>query len=67
MTTPQACREAEITVQGYYRRGKEYRGLRLDQANRVKELERENAKLKRFLAELWLGKQVNRGVAEENF
>ena len=42
-TTPQACKEAEITVQTYYRWRKEYGGLKLDQAKRLKELERENA------------------------
>ena len=46
-TTPQACKEAEITVQTYYRWRKEYGGLKLDQAKRLKELEKENAKLKR--------------------
>jgi putative transposase len=39
-TTPQACKEAEITVQTYYRWRKEYGGLKLDQAKRLKELER---------------------------
>ena len=42
-TTPQACKEAEITVQTYYRWRKEFGGLKLDQAKRLKELERENA------------------------
>ena len=46
-TTPQVCKEAEITVQTYYRWRKEYGGLKLDQAKRLKELEKENAKLKR--------------------
>jgi hypothetical protein len=40
-TTPQACKEAEITVQTFYRWRKEYGGLKLDQAKRLKELERE--------------------------
>ena len=44
-TTPQACKEAEITQQTYYRWRKEYGGLKLNQAKRMKELERENAKL----------------------
>src|SRR5271157_5168022 len=43
-TTPQACKEAEITAQTYYRWRKEFGGLKLDQAKRLKELERENAK-----------------------
>lgn len=66
-TTPQACKEAEVTVQTYYRWRKEYGGLKLDQAKRLKELERENAKLKRLVAELSLEKQVLKDVAEGNF
>src|ERR1700682_4077310 len=63
-TTPQACKEVEITMHTYYRWRKEYGGLKLDQAKRLKELERENAKLKRLVAELSLEKQVLRDVAE---
>ena len=66
-TTPQACKEAEITEQTYYRWRKEYGGLKLDQAKRLKELERENAKLKRLVAELSLEKQILKDVAEGNF
>jgi putative transposase len=66
-TTPQACKEAEITVQTYYRWRKEYGGLKLDQAKRLKELERENAKLKRLVAELSLEKQILKDVAGGNF
>jgi transposase-like protein len=66
-TTPQACKEAEITAQTYYRWRKEFGGLRLDQAKRLKELERENAKLKRLVAELSLEKQILKDVAEGNF
>jgi transposase-like protein len=66
-TTPQACKEAEITIQTYYRWRKEYGGLKLDQAKRLKELERENAKLKRVVAELSLEKQVLKDIAEGNF
>ncbi len=66
-TTPQACKEAEITVQTYYRWRKEYGGLKLDQAKRLKELEKENTKLKRLVAELSLEKQVLKDVAEGNF
>ena len=66
-TTPQACKEAEITVQTYYRWRKEYGGLKLDQAKRLKELERENVKLKRVVAELSLEKQVLKDIAEGNF
>jgi putative transposase len=66
-TTPQACKEAEITQQTYYLWRKEYGGLKLDQAKRLKELERENAKLKRLVAELSLEKQILKDVAGGNF
>ena len=66
-TTPQACKEAEITQQTYYRWRKEFGGLKLDQAKRLKELEKENAKLKRLVAELSLEKQILKDVAEGNF
>jgi putative transposase len=46
-TTAQACKDAEVTEQTYYRWRKEYGGLKLDQARRLKELEKENARLKR--------------------
>jgi choline dehydrogenase-like flavoprotein len=59
--------EAEITQQTYYRWRKEFGGLKLDQAKRMKELERENAKLKRLVAELSLEKQILKDVAEGNF
>ena len=65
--TPQACKEAQITIQTYYRWRKEYGGLKLNQAKRMKELERENAKLKRLVAELSLEKQILKDVASGNF
>ena len=66
-TTPQACRDAEITAQTYYRWRKEFGGLKLDQAKRLKELEKENSRLKRLVADLSLEKQVLREVAQGNF
>jgi len=66
-TTPQAAREAEITEQTYYRWRREFGGLKLDQAKRLKELEKENSRLKRLVAELSLEKQVLRDVAQGNF
>ena len=63
-TTPQACKEAEIHTQTYYRWRKEYGGLKREQAKRLKELEKENARLKRLVAQLSLEKQVLREVAE---
>ena len=66
-TTPQACKEAAITVQTFYRWRKEYGGLKMDQAKRMKELEKENGKLKRLVAELSLDKQILKDIAEGNF
>ena len=66
-TTPQACRDAQITAQTYYRWRKEFGGLKLDQAKRLKELEKENGRLRRLVAELSLEKQVLRDVAQGNF
>jgi putative transposase len=66
-TTLQACKEVEIHIQTYYLWRKEYGGLKLDQAKRRKDLERENSKLKLLVAELSLEKQVLKDVAEGNF
>jgi putative transposase len=60
--TPVACREAGISLQSYYRWRKEYGGLEIDQARRMKDLERENVHLKRLVADLSLEKQVLRSV-----
>jgi putative transposase len=65
-TTPQACRNAQITAQTYYRWRKGFGGLKLDQAKRHKELAKENSRLKRLVAELSLEKQVLREVAQGN-
>jgi transposase-like protein len=66
-TTPQGCREAGITEQTFYRWRKEYGGLKVDQAKRLKELEQENGKLKRLVAELSLDKQILQDIARGNF
>ena len=63
---PVACREAGISQQSYYRWRKEYGGLELDQAKRMKELERENVRLERLVADLSLEKQVLKDVASGN-
>ena len=64
---PVACREAGISQQSYYRWRKEYGGLELDQAKRMKDLERETVRLKRLVADLSLEKQVLKDVASGNF
>jgi hypothetical protein len=61
-TTREACREAGITEQTYCRRQKKYGGLRVDQVCRLKELEQENAQLKRLVAELSLQKLTLRDL-----
>jgi putative transposase len=66
-STSMACKEASITDQTYYRWRKEYGGLQVDQARRLKELEQENAKLKRIVANLSLEKLVLKDIAEGNF
>jgi transposase-like protein len=66
-TTPVACRESGITEQTYYRWRKEYGGLQVDQARRLKELEQENVKLKRLVSELSLEKLVLKDIASGNF
>jgi putative transposase len=65
-TTAQASKEALITEQTYYRWRKEYGGLQIDQARRMKDLERENARLRRLVADLSLEKQVLADVAAGN-
>ena len=55
-STPQACKEAGIHTQTYDRWRKEYGGLKVEQAKRLKVLEKENTRLKRLVAELSLEK-----------
>ena len=61
-----ACKEAEISEQSYYRWRKEYGGLQVDQARKMKSLERENARLRRLVADLSLEDQVLADVASGN-
>jgi len=62
-----ACKEAGISEQSYYRWRKEYGGLRLGQAKRLKALEKENARLKKLVAELSLDKAMLEEVSRGNF
>jgi putative transposase len=61
----EVCRKLGISEQTYYRWRKEYGGMRVDQAKRLKELEQENVRLKKLVADLSLDnailKEVNRG------
>jgi len=64
-STGEVCRHLSISEQTYYRWRKEYGGLEVDQARRLKQLEAENAKLKKLVADqaldLAILKEVNRG------
>jgi putative transposase len=62
-----ACKDAGVSQQSYYRWRKEYGGLEIDQAKRMKELERENKRLKRVVADLSVEKQVLKDIASGNF
>ena len=62
-----AVREIGVTAHTYYRWRREYGGLNLDQARRLKKLEQENARLKRTIAGLALDKQILKEAAEGNF
>jgi len=66
-TVPQACRKIGVTDQTYYRWRSEYGGMRLDQAKRLKELERENGRLKLLVAEPALDLAILREAASGNF
>ena len=67
LKTGEICRKLGITEQTYYRWRKEYGGLRLDQAKRLKELEKENARLKKLLAEQTLDNAILKEAASGNF
>jgi len=66
-TVLEAAKKIGITEQTYYRWKKEYGGLRMDQAKRLKDLEKENARLKRLLADAELDKAILREAASGNF
>ena len=61
------CRERNITEQTYYRWRNQYGGMKADDAKRLKELEKQNATLKRLLAEAELEKAALKELAEGNF
>ena len=63
----QVCKELGVTEPTYYRWRREYGGMKLDQARRPKDLEKENARLKRLLAEAELDKAILREAASGNF
>jgi len=66
-TIAQVCKQLGITDQTYYRWRKQYGGMKVDQAKRLKELEAENARLKRAVADLTVDKLILKEVAEGKY
>ncbi len=62
----EVCKQLGITDQTYYRWRKEYGDLRTDQARRLRELERENGRLKRVVVDLTLDKAILKEAASGN-
>lgn len=67
VTVAQTVRKLGVTEQTYYRWRREYGGLRLDQAKRFKDLERENTRLKRLVADQALDIAILKEVADPKF
>ena len=61
-----ACKDAAISAQSYFRWRKEYGGVPIEQAKRLKDLERENARLRRLVADLSLEKQILKDISQGN-
>ena len=61
------CRELQVSEQTYYRWRNQFGGLKADDAKRLKDLEKENATLKRLLADAELEKAALKEIAQGNF
>ncbi len=66
-TIGRACKQLGFTEQSYYRWRKEYGGLQINQAKRLKELEKENARLKKVVANLLLDKDILNEALKGNY
>jgi putative transposase len=66
-TLPEACKQAGISDKSYYRWRKLYGGLKVDQARKFKEVEAENARLKKLVAELSLREAMLKEVVRGNY
>lgn len=67
MTVLLVCKQLGVSDKTYYRWRREYGGLKTPQARRLKELEKENARLKKLVADLSLDKAILREAANPNF
>ncbi len=65
-TVAEVCRKIEVSDVTFYRWRKEYGGMRVDQAKRLKDLELENNRLKRLVADLSLDKEILKEAARGN-
>ena len=65
-TIGEATRKIEVTEQTYYRWGREYGGMRIEQVRRLKELEKENTRLKRLVADLSLDNTILKEASRGN-
>ncbi len=63
----EASRKLSVTEQTYYRWRKEYGGMRVEQAKKLKELEKENTRLKRLVADVSLDNAILKEAAKGNF
>jgi putative transposase len=63
----EASKKIGVTEQTYYRWRKEYGGMRVEQARKLKELEKENARLKKLVADLSLDNSILKEAARGNF
>jgi len=66
-TVAEASKKISVTEQTYYRWRKEYGGMRIEQAKRLKDLEKENARLKKLVADLSLDNSILKEAARGNF
>ena len=66
-TIPQICKKIGVTEQTYYRWRKEYGSLSVDQAKRLKEVDKENTRLRKLVADLSLDKAILKEVAEGKY
>jgi putative transposase len=67
LTVVEASRKLGITEQTYYRWRREYGGMRVEQAKRLKELEKENNRLKKLVADITLDNAILKEAARGNF
>ena len=67
MTVGQVCRQLSISAQTYYHWRKQYSGLKISQVKRIKDIERENTRLKKAVADLALEKVILKEALEGNY